>query len=86
MRFARNPDLISADMDGDLVMMSVEQGTYYGLTGIAPQIWIALEEPKTANELFDALFPQYDVKSETLRRDIDSFLEEMLKNKLLRAL
>ena len=86
MRFARNPDLISADMDGDLVMMSVEQGTYYGLTGIAPQIWIALEEAKTANELFDVLFPQYDVQSETLRRDIDSFLEEMLKNKLLRAL
>lgn len=51
MRFARNPNLVAADMDGDMVMMSIEHGTYFGLTGIAPQIWAALEQPKTASEL-----------------------------------
>ena len=36
MRFARNPNLVAAEMDGDMVMMSIEHGTYFGLTGIGP--------------------------------------------------
>lgn len=85
MRFARNSNLVAADMDGDMVMMSIEHGTYFGLTGIAPQIWAALEQPKTASELVQELLPQFDVAADVLRGDIDAFLNDMRQNGLLHA-
>ena len=52
-RYARNPDLLAVDMDGDLVMMSIEHGNYYGVGGIGPHVWQLLETPRTTAELID---------------------------------
>lgn len=83
MKFKRNPGLIAAEMDGDIVMMSVETGTYYGLTGIAPQIWEALESPKTVEELHSQMLSLYEVEGDELLADLASFLSEMQKNGLV---
>lgn len=83
MKLTRNPGLIATEMDGDIVMMSIETGTYYGLTGIAPQIWDALETPLTAEELLNDLLPRYEVSEAMLRADLDVFLADMQKNGLV---
>lgn len=83
MKFVRNVDLVAAEMDGDIVMMSVEHGSYFGLTGIAPDIWNLLENAKSADELIDLLQPIYDVSEDVLRADVDVFLDDMLKNGLV---
>lgn len=83
MKLKRNLDLVAAEMDGDIVMMSVETGTYYGLTGIAPGIWEALETPKTSEELFNQMLSLYDVEVDALRADLTSFLADMQKNGLV---
>lgn len=84
MKIKRNPDLVAADMDGELVMMSVEQGTYFGLTGIAPQIWNILEQPYSVDEIVAQLLEIYEVSEEVLRTDVDLFLDDMKKNGLVR--
>jgi hypothetical protein len=33
----RKPNLVAADIDGDLVM-SIEQGEYFGITGVGPRV------------------------------------------------
>ena len=35
----RNPEMVSSDMDGETVMMSMENGEYYGLDPIGSRIW-----------------------------------------------
>ena len=83
MRLKRNPDLVAAEMDGDVVMMSVESGAYFGLTGIAPQIWEALETPKTFEDLLGKMFSLYEVEDEVLRADLTTFVADMQKNGLI---
>ena len=83
MRLARNPGLVTAEMDGDIVMMNVETGAYYGLTGLGPQIWAALESPCSSDDLFDHLLPRYEVSAEMLRQDLQVFLTDMQKNGLV---
>lgn len=83
MRLTRNPGLVTAEMDGDIVMMNVESGTYYGLTGVGPEIWAALENPRSADDLIDHLLPRYEVSAEMLRQDINAFLTDMQKNGLV---
>lgn len=83
MKLKRNPDLVAAEMDGDIVMMSVETGTYFGLTGIAPQIWDALENPQTAEEIFNQLMSLYEVEESVLLADLNAFLADMQQNGLV---
>ena len=83
MKLKRNPDLVAAEMDGDLVMMSVETGTYFGLTGIAPQIWDALETAQTTEEIFRQLVSLYEVEESVLLADLTAFLADMQQNGLV---
>lgn len=85
MKYFRNSELVAAEMDGDIVMMSIESGNYYGLTGIAPDIWNFLETQKNIDELIDLLQPMYDVSEEVLRADVDIFLADMVKNGLVQV-
>ncbi len=81
----RNKDRIAAEMDGDVVMLSIENGQYYGLTGIAPRIWECLETPQTVEQLLGDLLQHYDVAEDVLRADIDGFLTDMQQNGLVRS-
>ena len=83
MKLKRNPDLVAAEMDGDVVMMSVETGTYFGLTGIAPQIWETLETPRTEDEIFQTMLSLFEVEPEILLSDLEIFLADMQKNGLI---
>lgn len=85
LKLVRSNDLVSADMDGDTVMMSVESGVYFGLTGIAPRIWELLQSPRSADELFEVLSGRYDVSPMVLRADIEAFLKDMQKNGIVRV-
>ena len=83
-KLVRNQDLIAAEMDGDVVMLSIENGQYYGLTGIAPRIWELLETPHSVYQLLVDLLQHYDVAEDVLRADLDGFLTDMQQNGLLR--
>jgi hypothetical protein len=47
-----NKDLNAAEMDGDVVMLSIENGQCYRLTSIAPRMWECLETPYSVNKNF----------------------------------
>ena len=83
-KLVRNQDLIAAEMDGDVVMLSIENGQYYGLTGIAPRIWELLETPHSVDQLLVDLLQHHSVAEDVLRADLDGFLTDMQQNGLLR--
>ena len=55
-KYRRRPDVISADMDGEVVMMDIMSGKYYNLGRTGGEIWSLLEEAKT----LDALLVPYE--------------------------
>ncbi|MGR9072521.1 MAG: lasso peptide biosynthesis PqqD family chaperone [Gammaproteobacteria bacterium] len=79
----RNEELISSEIDGETVMMSLEQGKYYGLDVVGSRVWDLLSTPQTLNDIVDALLIEFDVDRETCESDVSEFVERMLKNKLL---
>lgn len=81
--YLRRPDLHAVAMDGELVMMGMEQGEYFGLRDVAATIWAALAEPKTLDELCAAVSAEYEVTPEGCRGDVAAFLDEMLAKKLV---
>ena len=76
--FEKLDNVVSAEIDGELVMLNMEQGRYYGMTGIAPYLWKVLDKPKTVSELVDSVCSNFDVCEETCRNDVQRFLGEMV--------
>ena len=85
MQFFRNPDLVSTDMDGETVMMSIDKGAYFGIGGIGTDIWELLSMPHTLDSLVAAICTDYDVSAPDARRDIASFLDRMVENDLVKT-
>ena len=42
----REPEVIAAEADQDLIMVSIATGHYYGISDVAREIWDAIERPK----------------------------------------
>lgn len=81
----RDPDLIAAPMDGDLVMMCIESGNYYGVGGVGPRIWELLEQPVTVEAITAVICNQFDVDADRCRPDIAAFVRQLLDAGLVRT-
>ncbi|HSH52564.1 MAG TPA: PqqD family peptide modification chaperone, partial [Bacteroidales bacterium] len=55
----RNPDILASDIDGEKVMMSIQQGEYYGLGKTGSFIWDILEQPIAISDLADLITEKY---------------------------
>lgn len=79
----RSPEIVHSDMDGETVMMSIEQGEYYGIDAIGAQIWNMLEEEKSIEDICASLCEKYDVEASVCQRDVIRFLENMHEQKII---
>lgn len=69
--------LISAGLDGELVLLNVERGKYFGLDTIGRDIWERLESPTRIADLCDTLARDYDADMATILGDVLALLGQM---------
>jgi hypothetical protein len=81
--FIRNPDLLGADMDGDMVMLSINRGNYYGVNNVGARIWTLLENQISIEEVSHLICSEYAVEHERCQSDLMIFFQEMLENDLV---
>jgi hypothetical protein len=70
-------DQVSAQLDGEAVVLSLADGVYYGLNPVGATVWTLLEQPRTVAELRDAVVAEYDVDAATAQADLLQLLGEM---------
>ena len=80
----RDPDLVCAEMDGDLVMMSIENGEYYGIGGVGTRIWELLDQPTTIQQLVETIKTEFDIEEDRCRVDVLSFSEKLFELGLIK--
>ena len=80
---ARSSELVSSDIDGEVVMMSIENGKYYGLDKTGSRIWELLENQFSVSGLIDQLLLEFAVDRETCERDVVAFLEQLDEDNML---
>ncbi|MDD5711442.1 MAG: lasso peptide biosynthesis PqqD family chaperone [Smithellaceae bacterium] len=79
----RAEGIVATAMDGQWVMMSVENGRYYSLDPVGSRIWDLIKSPLTVNELVATLLTEYEVEEEQCRTNVTIFLNEMIKKGLV---
>jgi arginine/lysine/ornithine decarboxylase len=81
----RDPEIIAAAADQDLVMVSITNGLYYGVSGVAREIWDMIEHPKKISELVDDLTAAYNVDRSLCEQQTLSFLDDLLVERLVQV-
>lgn len=79
----RSPDQVSGDLDGKIVLLSIESGEYYNMNAVGSRIWVLLEKPMTVAALIDQLLAEFEVERAQCEREALAFLEQLRKDKLL---
>lgn len=79
----RNPKLVASQMDGEVVMMSIDDGAYYGLDEIGSRIWELMEIPVKVNSILVSLLEEFEVEKEECVTDTLEFLNDLMDKNLL---
>jgi coenzyme PQQ synthesis protein D (PqqD) len=67
----------SCDLHGQVVILDLQKGFYYGLEEIAARIWHLLEQPRKVLEIRDAIAAEYDVTPQRCEQDLLAFLDNL---------
>jgi Coenzyme PQQ synthesis protein D (PqqD) len=81
---ARSPSVVTAEVDGELVVMSIEHGRYFGLDAVGTEIWRRIEPPCSFADLIEALAADYDADRATIAAGVRSLLARMLAQDVVR--
>lgn len=79
----QSEDQVSTELDGEVVLMSIEKGAYFGLNNVLSRIWKLIETPITVNQLCAALMTEYEVEAETCRKDVIEALQTLAEKNLI---
>ena len=74
----RSDAILAAEIDGEAVMLSIENGKYYGLDPVGTDIWNLASEPRSIGQICNALRDRYDVDAETCRQEVTELLEVLV--------
>jgi hypothetical protein len=74
---------LSAEIDGEIVALDVENGVCYGLDCIGARIWAILQVPTSVRALLAALTAEFDVDPETCHRDVIDLLADLRGERLI---
>jgi len=75
--------IVEADIDGETVMMSIENGEYYGLNEVASRIWALVEQPFSEQNICDALHHDYDATPSQIRDEVRAFINDMVEKRII---
>jgi len=79
----RNSEIVHSDMDGETVMMSIVNSSYYGLNSVASHIWDLLESEMSVRHLCDLLQEKYDVSEAQCSEEVCIFLNKMAEDNII---
>jgi coenzyme PQQ synthesis protein D (PqqD) len=78
-----DPNQIAATVDREIVILSVDRGSYYGLDDIGSEIWEKLASPIRVDAICDALAEKHEGDRPTMERDVLALLEQMAAEGLI---
>ena len=82
--YERTVDLLSADVGDELVALDADAGHCYGFNGVAASVWRRLEQPRSFEDLRQALLEEFDVSEQQCTAELQELLDDLVDKGLLR--
>jgi hypothetical protein len=75
--YRRAAPLMEAALGDELVALDPQAGDCFGFNSVATSVWRELQQPRTFDQLRDALLSEYDVEREQCTRELGELLADL---------
>ena len=86
-RIRVHQDVVWRDVDGEIVLLNVVTGQYFGLDDVGSQVWMLLQKDgeagATLEALCDRVVAEFDVDAPTALADLTALLQQLLDQQLV---
>ena len=77
------PQVMSRVVGDDTVLLDLESGMYFGVDGVAKQIWESISEGRSLGETAEVIASEYEVDEASAQADVLEFVSELVARGLL---
>ncbi len=74
----------SAEVDGENVILDLEEGVYYGLNPVGTQVWKRIQDPMPVGEVVAEITSDYGIERERCFQDVVALLHDLEEHNLVR--
>jgi hypothetical protein len=87
LRYALNqPPVVGEVIDGEVMVINLDTGVYYSVTGAGAAVWPMLVGGATRREISDQVARHYGADAASVERDVDTFITQLADEAILRPL
>jgi hypothetical protein len=73
-----NPDVVSAMVGEETVLLATESGVYYTMNAVAARAWALWENGETTEATWRQLVEEFDAPAERVAADLQQFIDRLL--------
>jgi hypothetical protein len=82
-RIAASSNQVSCDLAGEVAILNLGNGIYYGLDPVGARVWTLVQEPVTFAQVRDAMLLEFDVDADVLETDLRQLFRDLVKQGLI---
>jgi len=82
-RLEVSSSVVTREVGGEMMLMDLESGTYFGLDAVGGRAWQAFEDGQTIEELCAQIEQDFEVAPEQLREDMFALARKLIEHKLV---
>jgi hypothetical protein len=83
-RVVATEDQVSTAVGGEVVILGMHDGVYYGLDAVGARVWSLLQAPLAVSEIVEVITGEFDVDAPRCERDVLALLEDLKSRGLAR--
>jgi len=80
---SKSNELLASEVDGEIVMMNIESGKYYGTNSVGSEIWKLLDSPILVSDICKKLTKDFEIDDATCETEVMDFLQSLEKESIL---
>jgi len=80
-----NPEIAYRELDGEVVILNLETGIYFGLDAVGARTWKLIEDHGALGAVHATLHSEYDVPPSVLERDLLELVDQLCAKGLTRV-
>jgi Coenzyme PQQ synthesis protein D (PqqD) len=78
------PAVVGSIVDGEVVAINLDTGSYYNIAGAGTDVWAAVEHTASAEEIIARLAQRYRVPADEITPAVTRFMDELVAESLIR--
>lgn len=82
-RIVANKRSAACDLDGEMVILNLDSGIYFGLNSVGASVWHYVQSERSQGEIIEQLMAEYNVSRAQCEAELTVLLQNMASHGLI---